>query len=182
MRTLRTARLELRPWNEGFEEEFFRLASDERVVRFVGDGRPWSRERVAERHREHREHWTRHGFGWRSIHHEGDFAGIAALSLLGPLVPGIEETALEIGWWVAPRWWGRGFATEAALARRDEAFADVGARRIVARYQPANTGSGRVMVKIGMRHHSDTTGRAGEPVRVYELSQTACQDQPRTKV
>ncbi|GLY77595.1 N-acetyltransferase [Actinoallomurus iriomotensis] len=170
MRTLTTARLELRPWDARFEDDFLRLASDERVTRFIGDGRPWSRERVAERHREHLEHWARHGYGWRAIHHDGDFAGVAALNRLGSLVPGIEESALEIGWWIDPRWWGRGFATEAALALRDEAFADLGAERIAARYQPANTGSERVMIKIGMRRHSDTVGRVGEPVRVYELS------------
>jgi RimJ/RimL family protein N-acetyltransferase len=37
--------------------------------------------------------------------------------------------ALEIRWWVDPRWWGRGFATEAARALYDEAFTDVGAER-----------------------------------------------------
>jgi RimJ/RimL family protein N-acetyltransferase len=51
MRTLSTARLELRPWEESFESDLFRLSSNERVMRFVGDGRPWSRERTAERHR-----------------------------------------------------------------------------------------------------------------------------------
>jgi RimJ/RimL family protein N-acetyltransferase len=170
MRTLTTARLQLRPWAETFEPGLLRLATDDRVTRYIGDGRPWSRERVAERHREHLEHWARHGFGWRSIHHDGDFAGVAALNRLGSKVPGIEESALEIGWWVDPRWWGHGFATEAAGALRDEAFGDLGAERIAARFQPANTASERVMIKIGMRRFGDTVGLVGEPVRVYALS------------
>ena len=169
MRTLSTARLELRPWADGFEEELFRLSSDERMMRYVGDGRPWSRERTAERHRACLRHWEQHGFGWRAIFDRGAFAGLAALNRLGALVPGIEEDAVEIGWWVAPEWWGRGLATEAALALRDEAFGEVGAQRLAARYRPANEASGRVMTKIGMRLYGDIVDAAGEPIRVCEL-------------
>jgi RimJ/RimL family protein N-acetyltransferase len=172
MRTLTTARLELRPWEDSFEGELLRLSSDARVMRFIGDGRPWTREHAAQRHREHLAHWREHGFGWRAVLERDRFAGVAALNRLGPTVPGIEESALEIGWWVDPDSWGRGVATEAALALRDEAFGEVGAERVAARYQPANVASGRVMVKLGMRRHSDTTGRTGEPVRVYEMNRT----------
>jgi RimJ/RimL family protein N-acetyltransferase len=170
MRTLSTARLELRPWEESFESELFRLSSDERMMRFIGNGRPWSRERTAERHRACLRHWERHGFGWRAIFDRGDFSGVAALNRLGAIVPGVEEDAIEIGWWIGTESWGRGFATEAALALRDEAFGGLGAQRLVARYQPANQASGRIMIKIGMRVHGDTVGASGEPVRVYELS------------
>jgi RimJ/RimL family protein N-acetyltransferase len=170
MRTLSTARLELRPWDESFESDLFRLSSDERMMRFVGDGRPWTRERTAERHREYLRHWEEYGFGWRGIFDGGDFAGLGALNRLGTRVPGIEEDAVEIGWWIAPEAWGRGLATEAALALRDEAFGGAGAQRLVARYRPANEASGRVMVKIGMRLFGDHVDTSGLPVRVRELS------------
>jgi RimJ/RimL family protein N-acetyltransferase len=170
MRTLTTARLELRPWQEDFAADLARLSSDSRVMRFIGDGRPWSWERTADRHQECLRHWAEHGFGWRGIIDNGEFAGVAALNRLGTLVPGIEEDAIEIGWWVDPRSWGRGIATEAALALRDEAFGDLDAERIAARYQPANEASGRIMVKIGMRVHGDAPGTGGRPVRVYGLS------------
>ncbi|MCW2863196.1 MAG: GCN5-related N-acetyltransferase [Actinoallomurus sp.] len=170
MRTLTTARFELRPWEDSFEDELVRLSSDERVMRFIGDGRLWTREEATQRHRELLEHWREYGFGWRAIIEKDSCAGVAALNHLGSTVPGIEESALEIGWWVDPASWGRGVATEAALALRDEAFGEVGAERLAARYQPANLASGRVMVKLGMRVHSDTVGKTGEPVRVYEMS------------
>jgi RimJ/RimL family protein N-acetyltransferase len=169
MCTLSTARLELRPWADGFEDDLFRLSSDERMMRFIGDGRPWTRERTAERHRACLRHWEQHGFGWRGIFDRDDFVGVAALNRLGTTVPGIEEDATEIGWWVAPESWGRGLATEAALALRDEAFAGLGAQRLAARYQPSNEASGRIMIKIGMRVFGDTVGASGEPVRVCEL-------------
>ncbi|MGH3378164.1 MAG: GNAT family N-acetyltransferase [Actinoallomurus sp.] len=172
MRTLTTARLALRPWAPAFEDDLFRLSSDERVMRFIGDGQTWSRERAAERHRECLRHWREHDFGWRAMIDGDDFVGLAALNRLGDAVPGIEESAVEIGWWVDPRSWGQGFATEAARALRDEAFTDLAAERLVARYQPANAASGRVMVKLGMNVWGDTAGRGTGPVRVYTLDRT----------
>lgn len=169
MRTLTTARLELRPWREEFEDHLFRLSSDGRVTRFIGDGQPWTRERTAERHRGCLRHWAEYGYGWRAIFEKGAFLGIAALNRFGDGVPGVDEDAIEIGWWVDPRSWGRGVATEAARALRDEAFGGLGVEHLAARYQPANEASGRIMVKIGMRLHGEASNRAGALVRVYTL-------------
>lgn len=141
------------------------------MTRYLGNGAPWSRERNVERHRACLAHWAEHRFGWHAIitSDDGAFRGIAALSRLGDLVPGIEPAAVEVGWWVDPELWGRGIAKEAATALREEAFAEVRAERLVARYQPANIASGRVMAGLGMRVWGDIVGQAGEPVRVYVM-------------
>lgn len=171
MHALTTARLVLAPWRDSFEEGLARLAADERVVRYVGDGQPWSGEHARERHQACLRHWEEHGFGWRAILDGpgGGFLGVAALSYLGALVPGIAESAIEIGWWLDPGAWGRGMATEAAAAIRDEAFGVLHAERVAARIQPANHASARVAARLGMRLHGDVAGRFGEPVRVYVL-------------
>lgn len=179
MRTLRTARLSLVPWDASLTDDLYRLSSDERVMRYVGDGQPWSRERTVKRSGELQEHWAEHGYGWRAIFEDDVFSGVAALSRLGGLVPGIEESAIEIGWWVDPCAWGRGVATEAALAVRDEAFAEVGAERLAARYLPANLASERVMIKLGMRPWGDVEGKDGFQVRVYVLDRTSWQEARR---
>jgi RimJ/RimL family protein N-acetyltransferase len=62
---------------------------------------------------------------------------------------------IEVGYWIAPTHWGRGYATEAlsgllALARL------AGHRRIVSRHAADNPASGRVLKKTGFR----PTGRA----------------------
>jgi RimJ/RimL family protein N-acetyltransferase len=173
MRTLTTARLVLPPWDPRFEEDFCRLSADPRVTRYLGDGVPWDRERAVARHREILAHWREHGFGWRGIlRRDADddrIIGVAALNLPRRPLPGVGERAIEIGWWVAPRNWGQGIATEAASAIRDEAFTDHHAARLVALYQPANDASGNIMRKIGMHHHDDITGPYDEAVRVYVL-------------
>jgi RimJ/RimL family protein N-acetyltransferase len=56
-----------------------------------------------------------------------------------------------LGWNVAPQWWGRGFATQVAGTLLDIAFGDLGLHRVTAGCFADNTGSWRVMEKVGMR-------------------------------
>lgn len=60
-------------------------------------------------------------------------------------------------WYVYRRdQWGQGFGTEAARAMLDLAFVQLKLRRVIADTDPANTGSIRVLQKIGFRqeaHH-----------------------------
>jgi RimJ/RimL family protein N-acetyltransferase len=140
-------------------------------MKYIGDGRPWGRDRVIQHHRNCLSHWHDHRFGWRAIRAaDSDMVlGIAATNILGPLVAGIDHSAIEIGWWLDPHMWAMGLATEAAHAIRDEAFVNLGAKMLVARFQPANHRSERVMIKLGMSCYGDTVGRSGEAVRVYVL-------------
>jgi RimJ/RimL family protein N-acetyltransferase len=59
------------------------------------------------------------------------------------------ELELEVGWTLASEHWGRGYATEAALACRDLALGDLGWKRIVSLIDRTNAASIRVAEKIG---------------------------------
>jgi len=66
-----------------------------------------------------------------------------------------DQGRIEVGYWIEPGYWGRGFATEAlggvlSLARI------IGHRRIVSRHAADNPASGRVLRKAGFR----PTGRS----------------------
>jgi len=145
--TVTTARLSLVRWSDEHLPHLRALAGDERVVRYILDGRPWSPEYATERHRSALDHWDRHGYGWRAVLDSatGEFLGIGSLVNRSP-------DTVEIGWWVAPDRWGQGIATELAAAVLDEALAVKGIRRVVAGHQDGNDASGRVMIKIGMSH------------------------------
>jgi RimJ/RimL family protein N-acetyltransferase len=81
---------------------------------------------------------------------------------------------VELGYWLARPWWGRGYATEAgrgvlAIARM------LGYRRIAASHFVDNPASGRVLRKLGFRptgvvrpHHSCGRGEAA-PAAEYLL-------------
>lgn len=58
----------------------------------------------------------------------------------------------ELGYSVGSRWWGNGYATEAASAVLDFAFNKVGIHRIYASHHIDNTASGKVLTKIGMQY------------------------------
>ncbi len=64
-----------------------------------------------------------------------------------------EETeTMEIGYCIAKSCWGKGATAEAATAVLDFLFYQVGARRIIAKHDPKNPNSGKVMKKAGMRY------------------------------
>ncbi len=57
----------------------------------------------------------------------------------------------ELGYSIGSRWWGNGYATEAAEAVLRYAFREIGLHRVYASHHIENTASGRVLMKIGMR-------------------------------
>jgi len=134
-------------------------------MRYIGDGAPWP----AERSRQFVERQIAL-FGARAfclwkllprLHRDG--AGLIGFCGLQPLP---ESDEIEIGWWLARGWWGRGLATEAAQAALRDGFERVGVQRIVAIAQPANIASIGVMRKLGMRFERMTQSH-GIPVAMY---------------
>ena len=67
-------------------------------------------------------------------------------------VPSLPQPAVEIGWRLAHRHWGKGLATEGARAVVRYAFGILQLREIVAITVPTNVRSRHVMEKIGMTH------------------------------
>lgn len=61
------------------------------------------------------------------------------------------EHTYEIGWVFNPKYYNRGFATEAAKAVVQYGFEKMKLHRIIATCQPQNIPSHRIMEKIGMR-------------------------------
>jgi RimJ/RimL family protein N-acetyltransferase len=171
MEPIETTRLLLERWNEHHREEFAKLAANPRVMRYIGDGAVWDRVRSDEVFTLQLEHWSDHGFGWRSAIHRttGSWIGFIALNYTGPEATEIPAPEVEIGWWLDPDVWRKGLALEGAFALRDEAFGRIGLDRIIGRFQPDNLASARIMVRIGMRFEREAVGRHGEIVRIFAL-------------
>ena len=58
----------------------------------------------------------------------------------------------ELGYWLGVPYWGQGYATEAAREMLRYGFEDLRLHRIFASHFKNNGVSGRVLVKLGMRH------------------------------
>lgn len=64
----------------------------------------------------------------------------------------MDDTDIEVGYWVGEPFWGNGYATEAAQAVIDHAFRSGTFARIFGRIRVANTASRRVLEKCGFQY------------------------------
>lgn len=85
-----------------------------------------------------------------------DIAGAPIVGCVG-LDPAGDD-GHELGYWIARRYWGQGFATEAARAALDVARA-LGWSRVSAAHFLDNPASGRVLLKAGFASTGQTAER-----------------------
>jgi ribosomal-protein-alanine N-acetyltransferase len=156
--TLVTPRLVLRPLTLGDAAAIFAYASDAEVARFtlwdphqsVADARAYLQDYVFPRYAER----ELDGFG---ITLAGGLDTV--IGTLGCFRAGNGGRTLELAYALARPFWGRGLVVEAARAVTGHAFATLPAvQRIQAHCKAENTGSARVMEKLGMRYEG--TARA----------------------
>ncbi len=93
--------------------------------------------------------FSERGFGVYALESEGEFSGIVGLSV--PSFKAHFTPAVEILWRLIPRFWGRGLATEAALAILNMAFQTLKLSEVVAFTAIQNQRSIRVMERTGMK-------------------------------
>ena len=146
MQPLQTQRLVLREMRSTDVERLHRIFSDPLLMRFWP---VWSHEETAEWVAVQVRRYAQDGFGLWAITFKDSDEAIGDCGLVRHEVDGTLET--DIGWHVLRAHWGQGYATEAALASRDYAFAQLGVERLVAQIHPENAASRRVAEKIGMR-------------------------------
>ncbi|WP_424989639.1 GNAT family N-acetyltransferase [Fluviibacterium sp. S390] len=146
--TLTTARLTLRGFVPEDFDGFAAFYADDRS-RFVGG--------VKTRNEAWRQfglefgHWHLRGYGNFAVTETatGKLAGYA-----GPWNPeGWPEP--ELGWSLFAGFEGKGYATEAARAVRDWAYADCGWTTAISLVDPSNAGSAKVCTRLGAWHESD---------------------------
>ncbi len=98
-------------------------------------------------------HWQEHGFGLWAVESlaPGDVgAFLGFVGLAHPAFLPAVAARVEIGWRLARRAWGRGLATEGAVATRNHAFDVVGLGELISIIHPDNERSRRVATKLGM--------------------------------
>lgn len=150
---LRTERLLLRQWREADIAPFAAMNADPKVMEFFPSLRTANETRDLVDRLTASFAADRMGFWALELPGEAPFigfTGIMRVAFPAPFTP-----AVEIGWRLAPRFWGMGLATEAARASLADGFGRCGLREIVSLAVPANTRSRAVMDRIGMAHDPD---------------------------
>jgi RimJ/RimL family protein N-acetyltransferase len=150
--TIETERLILRPFTQDDAGDLFGIFSRPEVARWSGAGTPMTDvseasariDRMPARSGDH----AATGIFAVVPHGADHLVGMAVLVPI-PASAGVERDDLEIGWHLHPDGWGHGYATEAATALVDRAFAaDV--TEVFAVTDPANVRSQAVCRRLGM--------------------------------
>lgn len=150
MTPIRTRRLLIRNWEDRDRDLFFRINSDEQVMAFF----PFRRTRAESDAflDKLRLSIEENGFGFTALENRetGACMGFAGLNRQS-VVPTPTPDTVEIGWRLAPEYWGKGYVTEAAEALLAFGFRDLGLDEIVSFAVWNNERSTAVMERIGMR-------------------------------
>lgn len=161
---MRTDHLLLAPWNADGWLALKPIATDPEVMRYISEGEPWPDDRIQEFVQRQVDGFRLRGYCmWQLL----EASSNCMIGFCG-LQPLANTPDIEIGWWLARSYWGRGLATEAARSALADGFERAGLARIVAVAQPQNRASIRVMEKLGMRYEKATKHK-GFDVVLYAI-------------
>ena len=159
---VRTTRTLLRPVSIEDADYLHRLWRDPAIRRYLWDDEMIPCERAEVAVWESLEDFGRHGFGlWIAERWEGGEApvGFCGLRHLD------DGTGVDVLYGISPPEWGRGFATELALAMLRYGFGRAGLTRILGVADAENVAARRVLEKVGMTFWGYAFNEGSEEVR-----------------
>lgn len=143
---LETERLILRNWTFADAEKLFEICGDAEVMKYVGTRQPYESMEQANEFLHWATNYEReNGFCRWAVLEKTSYEIIGSCGFARP--HGTEE--IELGYLFARKFWGKGFATEAAAACVQYGFEKLNFREIIAITDLKNVASQRVLEKIG---------------------------------
>lgn len=140
---IQTTRLDLRPVSETDLTDYIEIFSDPAVMSFIGieAGTIPSVEEIVNLHEKAIETWETHGFGrWSMFDRQtGEFIGFCGFRA--------DQGKPELICAIHQRFWGKGFAAEAARACLDYGFVSLGFSQVKAFTRPNNVQARKALDK-----------------------------------
>lgn len=152
--TIKTERLILRPWQETDLEPFAALNADPLVMEYFPS--TLSRQESDQLVKRFQAKIEEKGWSlWAvSLIENGSFIGFIGLNdVTQATLPVHFAPSVEVGWRLAYPFWGKGYATEGALACLKYGFEILELDEIVSFTAEQNLRSRAVMERIGMHHN-----------------------------
>jgi RimJ/RimL family protein N-acetyltransferase len=141
-------RLKLRQWIEADIAPFAAMNADAVVMEFFPE--PLSREQSLALFERLRRGIAERGWGLWAVEIGSEFAGLTGLAQ--PRFEAHFTPCVEIGWRIDRRFWGRGYALEAARIALRFGFEGLHLREIVSFTARLNQRSQRLMSRLGMTY------------------------------
>ena len=138
------------------------------VRRFLFDGAMLSPAEIREAIEDSTRDFTAAGYGLWLIQ-EQDRTDLTGAAGLRPL----DDLGLEIFYSLAPAFWGKGYATEAARAVVEHALGPLGLPEVLAEVDAGNTASVAVVERLGMAAFDVVPGLLGPMTRYRRAAKSA---------
>ncbi len=148
-------------------DAYAEMLADPEVMRYMGDGKPASRDIAWRSLATMVGHWELRGYGqWAAEEREtGQLVG--RIGFWNPEGwPGF-----EVGWMLRRQFWGKGFATEGARAALEVAFTTLLRPEVISLIDPENAASIRVAERIGERQDGSVE-LMGRPALIYRITRS----------
>jgi RimJ/RimL family protein N-acetyltransferase len=152
---IETERLVLRKPRLDDVDDFLEFAGDDEVMRWIA-GVAGDRAATVELLERWIARWERDDVGQFVVLLDGHAIGRVGLLVwntstweTSSYAEAAEHAQPELGWAFTRRFWGHGYATEAARAAREWAYADRAVERLISLIAPDNARSIRVAEKLG---------------------------------
>ena len=156
---LKTARLILRKWCEADLEPYYHINQDLKVIEFLRGA--MTRKECADFIAETNRRIDKWGFGLWAVELKETQELIGFVGLNIPDFAAHFMPAVEIGWRLGSKYWGEGYATEAASTVLKAGFEKFNLKEIVSFTALQNLKSQAVMKKIGLKY--DPQGEFNHP-------------------
>jgi len=144
---LETERLSLREITADDLDDLLEIWGDPEAMRLFP--RTFDHQAMREWIERNQRRYEEHGHGLWAVILRSEQKLVGDCGLAVQEVGGVEE--LEVGYHFNRKYWGRGYATEAARACMDYAFERLGRHRIISMVRPENAPSRRVAEQNGLR-------------------------------
>lgn len=161
MTLLETERLILREWKESDLEPFYRLNSDPEVMAFFPARLTKSESDVLATEIQRRISDNGWGFWAVELKSEQQFIGLTGLNV--PTIDLPFNPCIEVGWRLARKYWGYGYAQEGARKAMEFAFDVLSCEELVSFTSLLNKRSELVMQRLGMVNTGNNFFHPGVP-------------------
>jgi RimJ/RimL family protein N-acetyltransferase len=165
---IETERLLLRPFTLDDIVPSYEMNLDAEVSKYTGDGGVVSKKEIEKRIIENVfGDYKKHGYGRLAVvlKEENKFIGFAGLKYLEDM------DEVDLGYRLMKQYWEKGIATEASIACVNFGFKNLKLNKIIAMVLPDNTGSVRVLEKLGFKYDKEII-EDNQKVKLYSLFKT----------
>ena len=164
-----TERLMLRKLTQKDIDNIFLLDSNPEVMKYVGVPPVTNKQESAKMIENIINQYEKNGTGRLAVieKESNQFIGWSGIKLLTEEVNGFKNV-YELGYRFLPEFWGKGYATESAIASLDLGFNQLNADKIYAYADVGNESSSRILTKLGFENKGTFLDK-GDICNWYEL-------------